>query len=190
MCVSEWVSGWCVWLRLLTSPECISASFPSVTLVPAYPKADGWIHAQWCTIFCFSDFRTRLPGGRRRESRANSTFLLNPTLSTAKNSSLPGPSITKQHTETRYAANIIAVYLKMGSNWIQICVRQLNLEAPLRKSNFFLQRWTCDSVVNLCLRVTRLSQPVSHFYYIYKTYEHFFFYITTCNIMQKCHSYD
>lgn len=53
----------------------------------------------------------RLPGGRKREGRANSTFLLNPALSTTKNSGLPG-------TEIPYAADITAEYLKMASNWI------------------------------------------------------------------------
>lgn len=56
----------------------------------------------------------RLPGGRKREGRANSTFLLNPAAVHNEEQRLT----RDQRTEIHYAADITAEYLKMGSNWI------------------------------------------------------------------------
>lgn len=54
-------------------------------------------------VFHTAESDSRLPGGRRRESRGNQRFLLHPTLS-PNNSGLPGTSITEQNTEIRHSS--------------------------------------------------------------------------------------
>lgn len=70
---------------------------------------------------------TRLPGGRRQESRPNLNFLLQPVPSWQKNASSPSTDIKTEisrYTAIQYAADR-PVYLKIRSNLNQLTFHRL-----------------------------------------------------------------